>query len=349
MRPTYRLDRLGEADIARWDALVRPFASCELFHRTAWLEYLAASRGVTPSYWSLSSDDGVIGYFCGGVFRKGPFRVLGSPLRGWGTNFMGPVADALDTAAFVTAVDALARAERFAMVELESRLLEPTAMRAAGYAEDRTAKFVVRLDPANERAMWDRLEPTRSSGIRKAMKHGLVVEDTDDGAVADEFYDQYLEVMRRKRLHPPYPRATARLLFEHLRKADQLLAIRVRDAAGRVIATGLFPHDGKTMYFWGGASTEEAYNLAANEFMHWHAMRLATQKGVETYDMSGNGMFKKKFGGELVELRRWSRCYSTAARWGRKAYVFMFNQGLKLRGRLPRRLARVRAGGRSNG
>src|SRR5262249_33901458 len=109
-----------------------------------------------------------------------------------------------------------------------------------------------------------------------------------------------------------------------------LIALRVRNRRGDVIATGLFPHDERAMYFWGGASSSEGYQSCANEYMQWKAMCLAANRGVSRYDMSGNGLFKKKFGGELIERRRWTKCYSSAARWSRSAYQFLFDRRLRL-------------------
>jgi SAM-dependent methyltransferase len=321
----YRLDPLTDAEVQRWDELTAECDNRTLFHHRAWLEYLAESRGVQIRHWAIRSGDRTMGYFCGGILRLGPFRVLGSPLKSWGTNVMGPLIKGdVDHHELLRALDRLAIAERFAMIELEQPALSKEALEAVGFEPVRDWTYSVALAPEDPRAAWKALESTCRNRIRRAEKAGLTVEDTDNPAVADEFYDFYLALMRRKRMAPPFSRRTARLLVSHLRKADCLFALRVLDRGGRLLAVGLSPHDDDTMYFWGGASLAEAHDLCPNDLLHWTAMQMAAQRGLRTYNMSGHGRFKRKFGGALIEVTRWHKCYWQTARWARKGYEIWF-------------------------
>ena len=339
----YRLEPLTPDEASRWDKLIARYESTQLFHRKVWLDYLAASRGVNIRMWAIRGDDRTIGYLCGGVVRKGPFRVFGSPLKGWGTNFMGPVVDRdFDQRAFLRALDQLAVTERFAMVEIENPVLSDDQLSAFGYTPVVQPTFVVTLTPGEPEKMWSRLE--RRTQVRKAQKSGLTVEEADEGAIADEFYDQFQDLMVRKGLHPPYDRGSPRLLFELLKPQGMLLALRVRSPEGQVLAVGLFPHDGHTLYFWGGASRPEAKEYRPNDLLHWTAMEMGAARGLGVYNMCGNGFFKKKFGGVIQEPKRWHKCYSRTARWGRHAYERYFQLRILLQG-LWRRLLRSRSTG----
>ncbi len=341
---TYEIEPLPAIEIARWDDLIAPYANRTLFHRRTWLDYLEASQNISLRQWRVSDHGRLVGYFCGGLLRKGPFKILGSPLRGWGTNFMGPVGDdSLSSPAFLAGLEKLAREQSLSMVELESRALDATALSADHYEPVTTATFVVDITPSNTELMWRRLDSQRRSGILKAQRCGIVVEQAHDAAIADDFYDQYLEVMREKNLLPPYPRSRPKLLFHHLADAGLLIALRARNANGDVVATGLFPHDDTTLYFWGGASVSEGYKTNANEYLHWSAMTLGAERGLRSYDMCGNGLFKKKFGGQLLAVRRWSKCYSRTARWGRNTYEFVFHERLKLKAQVQRVFSAPRA------
>jgi hypothetical protein len=342
----YEFEPLTTAEAAHWDGLIAPYPDRELFHCKVWLDYLAASRGVEIRFWAIREGSQTIGYFCGGVLRKGPFRILGSPLKGWGTNFMGPVlnsASAHDK--LLTAMDSLAAAEHLAMIELEYRGAPEEAYGAADYEPVRSWTFLVNLVPGDSDAMWQALDSTCRNRIRKAMKAELTFEDSDDPAIADEFYDQYTDLMRHKGLVPSYPRHHPRLLFQYLKKADLLFALRIRDKTGRILATGLFPHDDRTMYFWGGASWQAGRQLCPNEFLHWSAMTLAAKRGLLTYNTCGHGQFKSKFGGALLELKRWHKCYWRTARWARRGYEVYFQNQIRLRGWWKR--AAHRRGGES--
>ncbi len=320
LTPRYTLQSLADEQSARWDELIAPYESAQLFHRSPWLDYLAASRRVDVRLWAIKDLETTVGYFSGGLVKKGPFLVLGSPLKGWGTNYMGPVAGRdLDQRGFLRALDDLARRENLAMAEIESPLLTDDALSANGFSPVPGWTYRVTLDADQDR-MWHTLDSTARNRIRKAIKAGLIVEDTDDQIIADEFFDQYSALVQEKGFAPPYPRDYPRLLLRFLKKADLLFALRVRDASGRVLATGLFPHDDHAVYFWGGASQHEGRDLCPNELLHWSLMRLAAARGLRGYDMCGHGQFKRKFGGELVDLRRWHKCYWQSARWARHGY-----------------------------
>jgi len=334
-----RLEPLGSDEARRWDELLAPYASRQLFHRQVWLDYLAATRGAEIHKWSIEAGDRRRGYFCGGIVRKGPFRILGSPLRGWGTNFMGPAMDddePIDQLGLLGALDAVSRQERLAMIELESPLLQPSALSARSYEDDPGRTFLVSLVPFDPDATFERIHSKKRNQIRKAVKSGLTVEDTDDPAVADEFYDRFQDLMRHKGLVPPYPREYPRALFRCLKPAGLLFSLRVRDASGRVLANGLFPHDDRAVYFWGGASWQDGRELNPNDYLQWSVIRLACERGLHVYNMCGPGRFKAGFGGDLVDIHRWHKCYSRAARWARRGYQVCFNAGLRLRARWTR-------------
>lgn len=332
-----RLAPLADEDTRRWDDLIAPYRSRQLFHSRAWLDYLAASWGVTIRRWSMFEGERHVGYFSGGVLRKGPFRILGSPLRGWGTNFMGPVVDeGIDQTSLLEALDRLARDERLDMMELEHPMLRSEPLAAAGYQAESGCTYLVPLTPADPELMFQRIHPKKRNQVRKAMRSGLTIEDTDDPAVADQFYECFLELMRQKGLVPPYTREYPHLLIRHLRKADLLFCLRVRDAAGRILATGLFPHDDRTVYFWGGASWHDGRDLNPNDYLQWSLMRLAAERGLQTYNMCGGGRFKRGFGGELLQIHRWHKCYSRPVRWARRGYATYFQARLRLQARWTR-------------
>jgi 2-polyprenyl-3-methyl-5-hydroxy-6-metoxy-1,4-benzoquinol methylase len=317
----YRLEPLTDAEILRWDEIVDACEGRQLFHRRAWLDYLAESRGLEVCFLAIRQGSETLGYFCGGLLKMGPFRILGSPLRGWGTNFMGPVATAeIDQGRLLDAIDVLALKRSLALLEIEHPSLAPLALEAAGFEVSSDWTYIVRLTPGDETSMWQTLDSTCRNRIRKATKAGLVCDDVDDPSFVDEYYAQYSALMRRKQRIAPFPKTYPKILFETLKKADALFTLRVRDAEGRVLATGFFPHDDQTMYFWSGASWEESHRLCPNDYMHWQAMCLAARRGLRVYNMSGHGRFKRKFGGELAEVRRWSKCYWRSARWARAVY-----------------------------
>jgi len=338
----YDLAPVTADEIARWDTIVTGFESRSFFHRTAWLDYLKASRSLDISRWVIRDGAETVGYLCGGMFEMGPFRILGSPLRSWGTNTMGPLVNGnVDQRRLLRTVDALARRERLSMLEIENAMLSPSVLTEAGFEQVRDWTYLVTLS-ADESVMWQSLESECRNRIRKSERAGVRVEIADDAGVVDEYYDLYDHLMHRKGRRAPFDRKMVHLLFDRLHKSDNILALRARDASGRVIAVGLFPHDDETIYFWSGASDETAHALCPNDVLHWTAMHLAARRGLRSYNMSGYGRFKRKFGGTLVETSRWHKCYSVAARWARHGYRYWFEYKSTFD---PRRLVSRRAPG----
>jgi predicted N-acyltransferase len=333
----YRLEPLTKEQQRRWDALIGGYETAHLFHRRAWLDYLAESQGVQIHYWAIQEAGRTVGYFCAGMFNKGPFRILGSPLKSWGTNFMGPVVNAdFDAEAFLLALDELAAREGLATLEIENPILDADLMSSRGYEVKTDKTNIIELTPEDEDKTWKRIDKKDHSTVRKARRLGLTVVESGNSGITDEYYDQFMEVMTRKGLFPPYDRDRPRLLFEHLYPKDMLLALQILSPEGQPIATGLFPHDDRTIYYWGGASHASGRQYSPNDLMHWSVMEWALKRGLTAYNMCGPGKFKQKFGGQLITIHRWQKYYSPMARWGRAAYARYHGVRTKVLGRLGR-------------
>jgi hypothetical protein len=326
----YELEPLTLDEAARWDELIAPYGSRQLFHSNVWLDYLAASRGVDIRRWAIWHGGHLVGYFCGGILRKGPFRILGSPLRSWITNDMGPVASSeFDQEAFLQALEDLVARERFAMVEIESPMLSEPSLGKLGYEPEAFPTYLVELNPEDPKKMWARLHSSARRAVRIAGEAGLTVEDSDDPAVTDEVYDGYVELLARKNIAPTFQRSVPRVLFDYLRPRGMLFALGVREPGGKMIATGLFPHNEKTVYFGFTGSRVAWWHLFPNDFLHWKAIEISAGHGLRLYNMSGYGRFKSKFGGTLEQRRRWHKCYWRTACWARRSYEFYFKRRIR--------------------
>jgi len=337
-------EEIAPLAIRDWDDVIRGYRSKHLFHESAWLRFLATSQRAKIGALRLRRQDGSVGgFFCFGRVHKGPFRLLGAPLQGWTTTFMGPVVSDLDTPAVLRVVEEYCRAQGIDYVEMASPALAPEAMEAAGYELDASSSFVVTID--DEAKMWSRLDGKACRyAIRKATKNGLKVERTTDPIFVAEYYTQLREVFGRQGLTPTYDRRRVETLWDALMTAGRLLALRVW-AGSEVVATGLFPYDERVMYFWGGASRVAAYHLYPNELLQWHAMLFALEMGIPTYHMGGGGTFKEKFGGENVVIARWFKTRSAWAALGRAALKRYVSSRQRALGGL-RRLVAPRPAGR---
>jgi lipid II:glycine glycyltransferase (peptidoglycan interpeptide bridge formation enzyme) len=195
--------------------------------------------------------------------------------------------------------------------------------------------YIVEItDPAT---MMSRLHPKARKAVRKAAEFGLTVHPASEG-FTEELYDGYREVLARKNLFPTFQPEWPKRLLELLQPSDRMFALDVRDAGGKSLATGMFPHDERTMYFSFTGSRMAGWKLFPNDLLQWTAMEMAAQRGLKTYNMCGYGQFKSKFGGELQHRQRWHKTYSRSARWARRGYEFFFLKRMRMRGWLENKV-----------
>jgi hypothetical protein len=313
-----RLEPLSSGQAAKWDSLIAEFPQRQVFHRQAWFNCLAETQNAEWRYWAVTDRGRNVGYFSGGIIERGPFRILGSPLRTWHTTNLGPLLEqGVDGQAFVRALDDLAREERLSMIEIEYPSMPHQAFEEAGFSCHQTWTHRLPLSP-DPREMMGRITRGRKYGIRKAQRSGLEVIECDDAALL--LYDQLSRALQTKGAACPFPASFPQAIVSHLKPLGLLFTLGVRNCAGEIIAAGLFPADNGVVYLWDCSSELEGREFHPNDLLHWGLMCRAAEQGMSTYDMSGYGRFNKAFGAQLVATHRWNKCYSTVARCARDVY-----------------------------
>ncbi len=169
-----------------------------MFHGAAWLEFLAASQGAEPVVAVVRADGRPVGYFVGAIVRRYGVRILGSPLRGWGTMFMGfLLEEGFDRRAAAEALLSFAFRDLGCLhVELADRYLTValTRLRLRGGTD---GSYVVDFEP-DEEAILGGMRRTTRNYIRQAGRKGLSGRARDRGRFADEYYGQLVEVFARR-------------------------------------------------------------------------------------------------------------------------------------------------------
>jgi CelD/BcsL family acetyltransferase involved in cellulose biosynthesis len=320
----------------------RPPCYSSLQQRPEWLQFLARTQGVGPVAAEVLSRGGEhLGYFFGAVKRVGPLRVLGSPLPGWTTQYMG---FALAESVSVDSVHLLNALRRFAWtdlgcvhIEIRDRHVGRGTLAEAGLRVQDGVQtgWEVSLEPSEE-DLWMGLKPSCRRAVRKATVSGLTVSEVDPNrAFVDEYMGQMREVFDRQGLTPTYGRTRVTGLIESLRPSGRLLALQVETPSGRPIANGLFPHGDGTAYFWGAYSRQDSLHLRPNDLMHWEVMRRARLLGCSRYDLCGAGAYKEKFGAYPIDVPsgRLSRFPVLEAARSLRLHGFRLGQRVRARGR----------------
>jgi hypothetical protein len=291
-----------EVPLENWDQLLQQYDDRTVFQSAAWIRFLLATNPGELVQAVLCDGDSEVGHFAGIVVTKFGLRILGSPLPGWTTSYMG---FALQPG--ISRVGALEALRHFAFddlkcvhLELMDRNIAPAALDSR-YGLRRYNGFEINLSPSEDRLLSNMARQCRGC-INKATRCGVSIEDAHDAGFADDYYQQLEDVFAKQGLRPTYGKERVSALIDHLHPTGHLLLLRAFDTERRCIATGIFPAMHDRAYFWGGASWREHQHLRPNEILFWYALRYWKARGVRYLDMGGAGEYKRKYGGQEISV-----------------------------------------------
>jgi len=312
-----------------------------VFHTPHWLRFVAEAQHAEPVLATVADGETTVGHFTGLLTRKYGLRILGSPMAGWTTSYLGFNLDpAIPRRAALEALLPFAFRELgCAHLEIRDRGFVAGDLAGLGMRWADAPTAVIDLAP-DEDALFGRMASACRRNIRKADKSGVVIEEAEpDDAFAAEFYDQLRDVFAKQGLVPTYPLGRVQSLLRHLGPTGDLLLLRARDPDGRCIATAVLPWHHRTMYFWGGASYRQHQHLRPNEALIWYALRYAKSRGMTEFDFVGGNSYKAKYGTTEVPVP-WARRSRSPLVAGLRDAA---KEGFALKQRLAARLAGVRS------
>jgi hypothetical protein len=300
---TLAVHRLPVTEI-NWSQ-IDSFNDRNVFQTREWIEFIASTLGAEPVICALKDGNATVGYFTGLITRRYGIPILGSPMRGWSTWYMG-----FNLLEGVPRSEALRALVPYAFnsldcwhVEVGDRNLSLDDVRGLGvpYTQLRRVEVDLRRE---EDEIWAGMTSACRRCIRKAEKSGVTIEEASDLEFADDYFAQLRDVFARQSMVPPYDAGRVRALIRTLHPSGRLLLVRARDLDGNSIATGIFPAMNRSMYFWGGASWSQYQHLRPNEPIMWYALRYWKARGVEACDLGGVVGFdyKRKYGTQEVTI-----------------------------------------------
>lgn len=293
--------------VAPDDAELFEYADHTLFQTEAWLRFVADTQRGEIVVAHVHDDKRLVGRFTGLLVRRYGLRILGSPLPGSTSSYMGFNLDAgASRAKALRALQAFAFGE-LACVHLEfmDRYATREDLTEAGYRVAAKTMSGYQVDLAGGAdAVFAAMKPSTRRNVRKAEREGVTVEVADDPDFAADYFAQLEDVFAKQRLRPTYDAGRVQALIDHVGPTGRLLLLRARTPEGTCIATGIFPAANATMYFWGGASWREHQLLRPNEAIQWTAMRYWMERGTTVYDMMGGGRYKRAYGATSIHVPR---------------------------------------------
>ena len=278
---------------------ISEYQGANIFHTLPWINFLADFKGADPVIATVQSDGQVRGYFTGLITKKYGLKILGSPFRGWGTHFMG-----FNLKPDVSYHEVLQAFPKFAFDELKCHYFEITdsslkrdEWKGLSYRVEQLQWLALDLTKDEEELFANMKDKSCRRAIRRAVKKGVVVEETTDPGFADEYYAQTQDVMAKQSLVPTYSLDFIRQMIAHLLPTGNLLLLRARNSEGDCIATKILLVFNKVAVGWGGASWRQYQGLNPNELVTWYAIKKLKSMGVEVLHLGeGSAQFKRKFG-----------------------------------------------------
>jgi hypothetical protein len=311
---------------------LQQFSDREVYQSPAWLAFLAETQKATIVTAALRDGDATVGYFSGLKIHKFGLNLLGSPLPGWTTSYMGfNLADGVPRMHAFEALRCFAFRELgCAHLEVMDRGLDGDSVLPSKFNCRAYQGFEIDLEP-DENALFSRLKPECRTCIRKAIRCGVSIEEARDDRFAAEYYAQLQDVFGKQGLAPTYRVERVAALIRHLSPTGNLLLLRARDSEGRSIASAVCVAMHQRGFVWGTASWRSFQHLRPNEMLFWHAILRLKARGIRFLDLCGAGEYKRKYGGYRISVP-WLRS-------SRYRFLPAFRSAVAISSRIRQRLA----------
>jgi FemAB-related protein (PEP-CTERM system-associated) len=287
----FRIGVLDDGTRESWDRFVDAHPRATFFHRAGWQRVIERSFGHRTHFLYAAAGDTICGVLplvhvksllFGNYLASVAFCVYGGPVG----DSEGPL-QALDAAA-------VRLAEQLGVGHVEYRYREAREIPGWVAKSELYATFRKAIHPDPEKNMLEIPRKQRAM-VRKGIKFELASEIV---ATPARLYPVYAESVRNLGT-PVFARRYFDALKQEFGEACEILMIthQGRDIAG---VMNFYFRDEVLPYYGGG--TEQARQLAANDFMYWEVMRRACQRGIRVFDFGrskrGTGAFdfKKNWG-----------------------------------------------------
>ncbi len=258
----------------------------------------------------------VKGYAQAVLFREGP-PLLGA-LVSHATIRHGPVMRPdCSTSDWATFLKQIINETRDTMTYLRiypGRMAIPEKAAAdAGFQRTPWLDFFIDLERP-ERSILAGMSKDRRYGIRKGTERGVSVSTADNREDVEQAYQLLLQTHKRARF-PLEPLGFFTEMFTNF--ARDRFCILIAKHQDNPLATCVVAVDGRSGVNWyaGSSSDSSASRLYANDVVIWEAIRWSRSRGLSLFEMGGGGIpgdrrgfvsFKKQFGGETVDVGRYT-------------------------------------------
>jgi FemAB-related protein (PEP-CTERM system-associated) len=286
---------LEEKDRTRWDGFVEACHEATFFHRAGWQAVIEQAFGHKTWFFFAELNGEIIGVLPLAEIKS---RLFGHSLSSLPFCVYGGAAVIDERARSILENAAIDLAQKLGVGHIEFRNEEnrnTNRLRNELYVT-----FKREIDADEEKNMLAIPRKQRAM-VRKGIKFGLQSElDTE----TERFFDAYSQSVHRLGT-PVFSRKYFALLKQTFGQQCEVVTITHE---GKTVASVMSFYFRDTVLPYYGGGTDEARNLAANDFMYWELMRRASARGLKIFDFGrskvGTGAydFKKNWGFEPKAL-----------------------------------------------
>lgn len=187
------------------------------------------------------------------------------------------------------------------------RFDDTASPRAEGWVEHPVySTYLIDLSTTPE-DLLKRFSSDHRNHIRKSLKKGQSIRFGHLDLLGEAY--EGLALSMHELGSPYHSKAYLRKMAEHL--GDTLEFAVTYDSNGRITASGVFIHQGRTIFNLHANILRFARSFYAGEFLYWSVIEHAMQKGFTIFDLgrsligSGNDAFKSKWAPEIKPLVYW--------------------------------------------
>jgi len=287
---------------SNWDKFLMNFPNWSIYQTEAWLGILEETENVHPVKLGIFQGDELKGLWPCAELRKGPFRLLGSPMKGWMTAYMGAASEGLNPLELLKAWKAYILENGYHHAEVSHPDLTGDTAKQAKVEFVQGGTYAGPL-PSTEEEILAMYKKSCREAIRKSIRHGVEVENTDNPAFVDHFYYHIEDVFGKQGLKPTFPKSQVQVLWKRLKPTGRLITVWAK-RNGKIIATEISIIGNRVLNAYGWASLRAEQEHSPNELVQFLAMKIAAQHGCTRHEVCGGGDYKTKFGVRLEPAYR---------------------------------------------
>ncbi len=271
-----------------------------------WLNFLAEDNDAKPVVVKIMKGTENVGYFSGLVTTRFGIKIFGSPLKGWGTCYMG--FDLHDPALAIEllepVIEFVFQETKCLYFELAERSLSECHIGLIKHRTEVVTTLEINIDKQDEELLKS-VKRDCKEFIRQFEKRGAQIEEAEPNEeFAKDLFDQLSEVFAKQNLVPTFSLERIKRCIKHLNNNGMLLCLTVKEPGGKSIASYIFTGFKEKCFAWCTGSYREYQKYRPNEYIVWMGLKKLRDRGHVTFDYAGVRDYKYKWNPQEVKYLR---------------------------------------------